>query len=83
MVGRAAASGPLVVRLILYFAFTATSFFAGAEKRKQKLRFGASAAEAEPRARRRLPLVSIESLLRRRDQTCAPPPNTGSRLRFR
>jgi hypothetical protein len=43
--------------LLVDFAFTATSFFAGAEKRKQKLRCGASAAEADPRARRRLSLA--------------------------
>jgi hypothetical protein len=35
--------GAFAVRLIIDFAFTATSFFAGAEKRKQKLRCGASA----------------------------------------
>jgi hypothetical protein len=43
--------------LLIDFAFTATSFFAGAEKRKQKLRFGANTAEADPRARRRLSLA--------------------------
>jgi hypothetical protein len=43
--------------LLIDFAFTATSFFAGAEKRKQKLRLGANAAEADPRARRRLSLA--------------------------
>jgi hypothetical protein len=31
----------------LFFAFTATSFFAGAEKKKQKLRYGAKAAAME------------------------------------
>jgi hypothetical protein len=45
------------VLLFVRFAFTATSFFAGAEKRKQKLRFLHGLATPAPRARRR-PLLT-------------------------
>jgi hypothetical protein len=59
--------------LLCDFAFTATSFFAGAEKRKQKLRCGVSA-----RQRTQEPVAAfagwIEGLLRRRDPACASPP---------
>ncbi|WP_272701690.1 hypothetical protein [Desulfovibrio sp. Fe33] len=71
------------VILTFYFAFTATSFFAGAEKRKQKLRFLALSA---PESSGQEPVAAFAARqdvrLRRTQSAHASPLQTGSRPRL-
>ncbi len=71
------------VLITFCFAFTATSFFAGAEKRKQKLRFSALSA---PESSGQEPVAAFAARqdvrLRRTQSAYASPLQTGSRPRL-